>query len=780
MADQMTYKPYEAPTGGWGSVKSLVRHSTGQHAVGTLPDLLRHHNKLGGYACTSCAWAKPAKPHPAEFCENGAKATFWDLTSKRTTPDFFARHTVTELLGWSDYDLENEGRLTHPMRYDSASDTYMPVEWAEAFADIGSHLKGFDPESVVFYASGRASLETSYMYALLARMYGNNNLPDSSNMCHETTSVALPQSIGTPVGTVLLEDFEHTDCILSFGQNVGTNAPRLLHPLQQARKRDAEILVFNPLRERGWEEFVNPQHAGEMLTNSGTQIATQYHQVRTGGDIAAMVGTAKALFALDDRAQAGNAKRVLDVDFIAQHTHGFAQFEAYVRAQSWADLEREAGLTRTAMEQAAEVYARSKAVIAIYGMGLTQHRLGVDNVQMLVNLMLMRGNIGRQGAGMCPVRGHSNVQGQRTVGISEKTELVPLDKIASQFGFAPPTKDGMNTVEACEGILNRTVKAFISLGGNFVRAIPDTDRMEAAWRDLELFVQIATKLNRSHLVTARTSYILPCLVRTEIDKQASGPQIVTVEDSTTCIHASRGVATPASEHLLSEPAIVAGIAKATLSPNPKVPWDAWVGDYGLVRDAIAQTYPDDFHDFNARLDTPGGFPRPIGARERKWETDTGRANFLLPKALHSAFDDGAQPDVLRLMTIRSNDQFNTTIYGYDDRLRGIQGSRMIVMMNGDDMARLGVKVDDVVRLETTSDDGVARSVSGLRVIEFDVPRGCIAAYYPEMNPLIALSHHAEESKTPAAKSVPVRVRPPAGAGNRSYPGGDMRQTRDSG
>lgn len=757
MTEEVTYKPYDAPTGGWGSVKSLVKHSTGQHAVGTVPDLLRHHNKLGGYACTSCAWAKPAKPHAAEFCENGAKATFWDLTSKRTTPDFFARHTVTDLLGWSDYDLENEGRLTHPMRYDHASDTYVPIDWAEAFADIGSRLKGFDPQTVVFYASGRASLETSYMYALLARMYGNNNLPDSSNMCHETTSVALPQSIGTPVGTVLLEDFDHTDCILSFGQNVGTNAPRMLHPLQQARKRDAEIIVFNPLRERGWEEFVNPQHAGEMLTNSGTEIATQYHQVRTGGDIAAMVGIAKALFALDDRAQAESTPRVLDLDFLGQHTHGFAPFEAYVRAQSWDELEREAGLARAAMEMAADTYARSKAAIAIYGMGLTQHRLGVDNVQMLVNLMLMRGNIGRQGAGMCPVRGHSNVQGQRTVGISEKTELVPLDKLASQFGFSPPTRDGLNTVEACEGVLDGTVKAFISLGGNFVRAIPDTERMEAAWRDLDLSVQIATKLNRSHLVTARTTYILPCLVRTEIDEQASGAQIVTVEDSTTCIHASRGVATPASEHLLSEPAIVAGIAKAALAPNPKVPWDDWVSNYSLVRDAIAQTYPDDFHDFNARLDTPGGFPRPIGAREREWETETGKANFLLPKALHATFDDGSQPDVLRLMTIRSNDQFNTTIYGYDDRLRGIHGSRMIVMMNAEDMARLGVKADDVVRLETVGDDEIVRSLAGLRVIEFDVPRGCIAAYYPETNPLIPLYQHAEESKTPAAKSVPVRV-----------------------
>ncbi|WP_156462782.1 FdhF/YdeP family oxidoreductase [Rhizobium sp. Leaf262] len=759
MENKVRYKHYTMPTGGWGSLKSVAMDIIQQRALKTAPGLLKDHNKVGGYMCTSCAWAKPGKPHLGEFCENGAKATFWDITSKRTTPDFFSRHTVRELLEWPDYDLENQGRLTHPMRYDAASDKYVATTWEQAFADIGQHLKSYDPASVVFYASGRASLETSYMYQLLARLYGNNNLPDSSNMCHETTSVALPESIGTPVGTVLLEDYDHTDCILSFGQNVGTNAPRLLHSLQEVRQRDVPVVVFNPLKERGWQEFVNPQSPGQMLTNKATQIATQYHQVSAGGDIAVMMGMAKLLLTWDDEAKTAGAKRVLDVDFIAQHTHGFDIFEAAVRAADWAEILEISGLSYAAIEAAAKTYAKANAVIAIYGMGLTQHRYGVSNVQMLINLLLMRGNIGKPGAGICPVRGHSNVQGQRTVGISEKTKLVPLDKLAELYGFEPPREDGLNTVEACEGIVNGTVKAFISLGGNFVRAIPERDLMELKWRDLDLSVQIATKLNRSHLITARTTYILPTLVRSEIDQQLSGPQIVTMEDSTTCIHASRGKYRPAHDMLLSEPKIVAEIAKHALAPNPKVPWDDWVGDYALVRDAIAATYPEPFHDFNGRLDIPGGFPRPVAARHRQWETEMQKANFKLPKSLCSSFAASEDRAILRLITLRSNDQFNTTVYGYDDRLRGIHKSRMVLMMNADDRIRFGINKNGLARITTAVDDGVVRTMTNFEVIDYDIPSGSCAAYYPECNALIPLWQYAEESKTPAAKSVPVRIEP---------------------
>jgi len=756
MTDRATTRSYKQPTGGWGSVRSLVKHATQQRAVSTAPGLVRDHNKSGGYMCTSCAWAKPAKPHMAEFCENGAKATFWDLTSRRTTPEFFAKHTVSSLLDWSDYDLENEGRLTHPMRHERASDRYLPVTWEEAFADIGTKLRGYDPASVVFYASGRASLETSFMYQLLARLYGNNNLPDSSNMCHETTSVALAQAIGTPVGTVLLEDFARTDCIFSFGQNVGTNAPRLLHTLQEVREREVPIVVFNPLRERGWEAFVNPQRPGQMLTNQSTQIATQYCQPRAGGDIAVMMGMAKALLAWDDDAPGAS---VVDRAFIDEHTDGFGAFEARVRDADWGEIETACGLPRDALEEAARTYAKARSVVAIYGMGLTQHRLGVDNVRMLVNLLLMRGNIGRPGAGICPVRGHSNVQGQRTVGIAEKVELVPLDRMAERYAFAPPREDGMNTVEACEAIVAGRVSAFIGLGGNFVRAIPERALMEETWRGLDLSVQIATKLNRTHLITARTTYLLPTLVRSEVDEQATGPQIVTMEDSTTCIHASRGKHRAASEHLLSEPRIVGEIAKATLEPNPRTPWDAWVGDYALVRDEIEAIFPDDFRDFNARLDLPGGFARPVAARHRGWETETGKANFHVPQAMHASFDSGEDPDVLRLVTLRSNDQFNTTVYGDADRLRGIHGSRMVVMMNATDRARLGIAPNGTARMTTAVDDGVTRSMGGFQVIDYDIPEGTVAAYYPECNALIPLWHYAEESKTPAAKSVPVRIAP---------------------
>ncbi|MFD1487826.1 FdhF/YdeP family oxidoreductase [Ancylobacter vacuolatus] len=759
MTERARHESYDQPVGGWGSAKSLLKHSTEQHAVSALAALVTDHNKTGGYMCTSCAWAKPAKPHAAEFCENGAKATFWDVTSKRTTPDFFARHTVSELLDWSDYELEKEGRLTHPMRYDASTDRYVEVAWEEAFAQIGAKLRGYAPDEAVFYASGRASLETSYMYQLLARLYGTNNLPDSSNMCHETTSVALPPSIGTPVGTVLLEDFEHTDCIFSFGQNVGTNAPRLLHPLQVARERDVPIVVFNPLREKGWEEFVNPQRPGQMLTNEPTRIATQYYQPRAGGDIAAMMGMAKALLALDEETQATGGERLLDHGFIAEHTDGFPAFEAKVRETPWDAIERACGLPQAELEAAALTFSRARAVIAIYGMGLTQHRLGVDAIQTLVNLLLMGGHIGKPGAGICPVRGHSNVQGQRTVGIAEKAELVPLDRLAEQFGFEPPREDGLNTVEVCEAVIAGKIRAFIGLGGNFVRAIPERELMEETWREIDLSVQIATKLNRTHLVTAKATYLLPTLVRSEIDRQATGPQIVTIEDSTTCIHASRGKFQPAAETLLSEPRIVAELAKASLPPNPLVPWERWVEDYARVREAIEATFPDDFRDFNARLDTPGGFPRPVGARERRWETENGKANFKVPKSLSASFDDDTDADVLRLITLRSNDQFNTTVYGDADRLRGIHGSRLIVMMNRDDRIRLGLTEDGRARLVTAVDDGIHRAMGGFQVIDYDLPPGTCAAYFPECNALIPLWHYAEGSKTPAAKSVPIWVRP---------------------
>ncbi len=762
MTPPAKFRPYKHAAGGWGSIKAVTTSLLREHIAINGTRALLAQNKPDGFACVSCAWAKSAHPHTAEFCEAGAKATAWELTSKRLPAAFFAQHTVTELAQWTDHDLEAGGRLTVPLRWNRETDHYEEVSWNDAFEGIGAELRQLrtdNPESVVFYASGRASLETSYMYQLMARLYGNNNLPDSSNMCHESTSVALPQTIGVPVGTVTLDDFEHTDAIFIFGQNTAVSSPRMLHQLQDARKRGVPIVSFNPLRERGLEVFVNPQSPLEMLTPAQTNISTQYLQLKIGGDLAAITGLCKALVAMDDEALRSGGTRVLAADFIAQHTHGFDAFADSVRAASWSDIESESGLAQREIEAAAKVFAGAKALIGIYGMGLTQHRKGVQNVQMVSNLLLLGGHIGRLGGGICPVRGHSNVQGQRTVGISEKPELVPLDKLASLYGFEPPRKKGLNTVEVCEGLLDGSVRAFIGLGGNFVRAVPETGLVEAAWRRLRLTVQIATKLNRSHLVHGEVSYVLPCLGRIEIDRQATGEQTVSVEDSTGFMHASKGMAEPAAATLRSEAAIVAGIAKATLPPNALVPWDAWVGDYALVRDAIEATWPDIFGDFNARFRTPGGFQRPVPARDRVWKTKTGKANFMAFDSMVADPDTpDADPDVLRLMTLRSDDQFNTTIYGMDDRFRGVYGTRTVLLMNLEDIARLGFKEGNLVTACTAVNDGQVREVHGLRVTPYDIPRGCIGGYYPECNPLVPLAHHAEQSKVPASKSIPVRLR----------------------
>lgn len=748
---------YRAPAGGWGSMRSLVVTAARSRNGSDVLPVLATLNKPHGTQCTSCAWTRPAHPHLFEFCENGAKATMWDLTTRRCTPEFFAAHTVAELRGWSDHDLELAGRLTHPMRYDAASDHYVPCEWDEAFAAIGSELQAIDPKSAVFYASGRASLETSYAWALFARLYGHNNLPDSSNMCHETTSVALRAVLGVGVGTCVLDDFDHCDAIFFFGQNSGSNSPRFLHTLAAAKKRGCRIVTFNPVIEKGQVAFRNPQSPREMLTGGSTEISDLYFQVKAGGDIAAMLGIAKFVLAEEERLHAEKSNRhVLDLEFLAQHTAGFEDYAAKVRATGWEEIEAESGLARADLEAAGRVYIGAENTIGIWGMGLTQHVRGFENVAGVVNLMMLRGNIGRLGAGVSPVRGHSNVQGQRTVGIAENPELVPLDRLAEQYGFDPPREHGLNTVDACQGILDGKVQAFIGLGGNFLRAIPEQPMVEAAWEKLRLTVQIATRLNRGHLFNGRTAYLLPCLVRSESDVQASGPQVVTMEDTTSCIHGSFGRHEPASPHLRSEMAIVAGIAKATLPGDNRVPWDDWTGDYGKVRDAIEATYPAMFRDFNNRLFVPGGFFKGNTARDRVWKTASGKAQFTVPPVLNATgFADAAGR--YRLITLRSNDQFNTTIYGYSDRLRGIEGTRDVVLINPADMERAGLRAGQRVALVSDAEDGVERRVEGLEVVPFRLPGGCLGGYYPELNPLIPLAHHDHMSKTPAAKAVPVRI-----------------------
>lgn len=774
------------PAGGWGSAKSVTEIVLREHIPLSGPSLLRHQNKPEGYMCVSCAWAKPAKTHPLEFCENGAKATAWEVTSKRADETFFASHTLGELETWLDHDLEEQGRLTHPMRWDSASDKYIPVAWDTAFDEIGRELKQIAPEMVDFYTSGRASLETCYMYQLFARIFGSNNLPDSSNMCHESTSVGLPESIGATVGTAVLSDFQNCDCIFYIAQNVGTSSPRLLHDLQDAVHRGVKIVTFNLLREPGLERFINPQAPSEMITGSETPISSEYYQVRNGGDIAALFGVCKALIEADDAKQSlglskvagsdgearsesaaavafaaamttADKKHVLDHDFIKEHTSGFEAFATAARAHSWENLEGTSGLTREQMIAAARTYAESDAVVLVYGMGLTQQVMGVENVHMVANLALLRGNIGKPGANICAVRGHSNVQGQRTVGITEKPALVPLDKLAELYRFDPPRWEGRSTVDVCDAVLSGKSRAFVSLGGNFIRAVPDTKIMEAAWPKLRLTVQIATKLNRSHLIHGEIAYLLPCLGRLEIDQQATGPQAVSMESSVAHFHGSRGRAQPASPHLLSEPAIIAGLAKATLTRGI-VPWDEWVADYSLIRDAIETTYPETFKKFNERLFQPGGFARPVPARERKWVTANKKANFITPSRLFPEFDISSVDDkVLNLATLRSNDQFNTTIYGYSDRFRGVDGTRQVVFLNGEDIERLGFKPGEFVDMTTAIEPEIVRSIQGFRIVEYDIPRGCCASYYPEANPLFPLGHHAPRAKTPSYKLLPIRL-----------------------
>jgi len=719
---------------------------------------LARQNKPKGVMCVSCAWPKPANYSAFEFCENGAKATMWEQTKARCTPDFWNEdaHTVTALREWKDHDLEMTGRLTHPLHYDAETDRYVAISWEDAFSEIGKTLTSTERDSAVFYSSGHAGLEASYLYALLARTYGNNNLPQSSNMCHETTSVGLTKVIGSPVGTIVWDDLEQTDAFFFFGQNPGTNSPRFLHPLKDLKDRGGKIVTFNPVIEQGLVSFVDPQSPAAMLTGKETKISDQYHQLKAGGDIAAILGLCKCVVEADDAAKAAGKAEIIDHAFVKQHTTGFDEFIQSCRDVSWAEIEQESGLTEAALREAGDVYIAADKVIGVYGMGLTQHTHGALNIAMLVNLLLLRGNIGKPGAGCCPVRGHSNVQGQRTVGIAEKTKLVPLDKLKELFGFDPPTEDGVNIVEAVEGLFAGKVKAFICLGGNLLRAVPDQKRMEDAWASQDLTVMISTKLNRSHLFPGKQAYILPCLGRFEIDEQASGNQTVTTEDSFSMINASVGHSEPVSDMVKSELAIVTGIAKAAVNPSAGLKWDEWTADYGLVRDLIERTYPDDFRDYNARMYQAGGFYRGNGAHERIWKTPEGKAVFTTPGQLNSlGFKDA--PGRYRLITMRSNDQFNTTIYGYSDRLRGLEGSRDILLMCPEDIAERGFTDGQIVTLVTDVDDGQDRRLGGLTLTAYKLPRGTIASYYPECNVLVPIGHHDQLSKTPASKSVPVRV-----------------------
>jgi molybdopterin-dependent oxidoreductase alpha subunit len=742
-------RPYNSPAGGWGALKATAKAVRDQMDVTEAPGLLLRTNKPTGFDCPGCAW--PDKEHTStfQFCENGAKAVTWEATNKRVTPEFFAEHTVSELLTWSDYKLENSGRLTHPMVYDHASDTYRPIAWEDAFARIGEVMRSQpDPDMVEFYTSGRASNEAAFLFQIFAREYGTNNFPDCSNMCHEATSVGLPQSIGIGKGTVSLDDFDECDLIISMGHNPGTNHPRMMGTLHECSRRGVPIIVFNPLKERALERFADPQDPIEMGTFSSTRIASSYYQVKIGGDAAALKGIMKAVLAL-----AETSPDVLDHAFIAEHTTGFDALVADINQTEWADIERVSGLARADLERVADAYVKSKATIVAYGMGITQHAKGTANVQQIANLLLLRGNFGKPGAGICPLRGHSNVQGNRTVGITEKPTPALIEGIERAFGFTSPAHHGHDAVAAMQAMAEGRSKVLLCLGGNFSIALPDPELCAQAMRKLDLAVHMNTKLNRSNLLIGKESFLFPVLGRTEQDVQATGAQSVTIEDSMSMVHASRGRLKPASDQLRSEPAIVAGIAQAAL-PNSKVAWMELITDYDLIRDKIEIVYPD-FADYNERIRVPGGFRLPLGPTERVWKTPSGKAEFKLFSGLNEDIwlSDGT---ILKLATIRSHDQYNTTIYGLDDRYRGVFGRRDVLFMNDRDLKAKGLEHGDLVDIETALPSGGKRLLK-LTAISYDISEGSVAAYYPEANCLIPIDYQDKESGTPSYKSVPVRV-----------------------
>ncbi|WP_286940456.1 FdhF/YdeP family oxidoreductase [Achromobacter sp. UBA4530] len=740
---------YDAPAGGWGALKATAQAVANQMRIAEAPVLLLRTNKPDGFDCPGCAWPDKAHTSTFQFCENGAKAVTWEATRKRVTPEFFAAHTVTELLTWTDHDLENAGRLTHPLAYDAASDTYQPIEWDAAFARIGQTLASLpDPDMAEFYTSGRASNEAAFLFSLYAREFGTNNFPDCSNMCHEATSVGLPKAIGIGKGTVSLDDFDKCDLIISMGHNPGTNHPRMMGTLHECARRGVPIIVFNPLRERSLERFADPQDPIEMGTFGSTAIASTYYQVKVGGDAAALKGIMKALMDADR-----DGRNTLDHEFIARHTNGYEAFAQDLDATSWTDIEQASGLRRRDLELVAEAYARSNATIVTYGMGITQHEKGTSNVQQIAALLLMRGNFGKPGAGICPLRGHSNVQGNRTVGITEKIDDTMFDHVEQTFGFRPPNRTGHDAVEAMKAMAAGRAKALICLGGNFAIALPDTEACERGMRQLDLAVHLNTKLNRSHLLIGKASIILPVLGRTESDVQAGGAQSVTVEDSMSMVHASRGKLAPASPHLRSEPAIIAGMAQATL-PNSRVNWAHLIEDYDRIRDLIEKIYPD-FRDYNARIRIPGGFRLPLPPTERIWKTASGKAEFI-PFAGLREDPDIVEGNILRLTTLRSHDQYNTTIYGMDDRYRGVFGRRDVLFMNAADLARYGIAHGDEVDIVTSLPGQTHRRLR-LTAIQHDIAAGSVGAYYPEANNLCPLDYQDSASGTPSYKSIPVRI-----------------------
>ncbi|WP_433203010.1 FdhF/YdeP family oxidoreductase [Nocardia sp. CA-107356] len=743
-----TFRPYHHPAAGWGAAKSVTKFlASEREAIDGPQAILKMNHEGDGFDCPGCAWPDDVKGLRLDICENGIKHVAWEMTHKRVGSEFFAAHTVTELSKWSEFDLENQGRLTEPMTYDPETDRYVPISWQEAFELVGRTLAELDdPNQASFYTSGRLGNEATFLYQLLARELGTNNLPDCSNMCHEASGRALQAALGTGKGTVDLVDWEAADALFIIGVNVASNAPRMLTSLVQAHKRGAQIVHINPLVEAAARRAIIPHDFLEMATFRATPTSTLNLQPRIGGDMALLRGIAKAVLE-----EARTDPKAIDAEFIARHTAGFDEYRAMCEAASWTDIERQSEIAVADIRRAARIYCDADRSIVSWCLGITQHEHGVDTVREIVNLLLLRGNLGREGAGPSPVRGHSNVQGNRTCGIDHRPAEEFLNRLAQVCGIEPPREHGLDTVHTIQAMQAGDVKVFIGMGGNFAMAAPDSTYTYEALRKCELTVQVSTKLNRSHVVHGRRALILPCLGRTEKDHQRTGIQATSVEDSMSMVHLSVGMKQPASSHLLSEPAIIAGIAQTAL-PNSPTPWQAYVEDYDRIRDTMAQVL-DGFEDFNRRVRLPLGFRIRQPARELVFLTPSGRAEFStaeLPDTTPAA-------GTLTLATVRSHDQWNTTIYSDNDRYRGIKNLRTLVFMNPDDMRERGLSEFDEVDITSVANDGSKRSVQKYKVIPYGIPRGNAAGYMPEMNVLCAIGDFSTQSDQPIMKNLEVTI-----------------------
>ncbi len=744
---------------GMGAIVATMRDSTRKMGVFRGARTLMRLNQQNGFDCPSCAWPDPAQRSAFEFCENGAKAVADEATTKRVGPQFFARHSVAELRGWTDEDLNAAGRITHPVVLRPDATHYEEISWDDAFALLADELRDIDPNEAIFYTSGRTSNEAAFLYQLFVRAYGTNNLPDCSNMCHESSGVGLGETIGIGKGTVLLEDFDEADVIFVFGQNPGTNHPRMMSALQSAARNGCRIVSVNPLKETGLKAFIHPQEVLPVLTGRGTPLSELFVQVVPNGDVALIKGMMKAMLELHR-----DGEDVFDEGFIAAQTTGFDALVADLDATAWDEIEKGSGVPQPIVRQAAEIAASANRMICCWAMGLTQHHNGVANVQSVVNLLLLGGHFGRPGAGACPVRGHSNVQGDRTVGIWHAPKDSFLDALRDEFGFEPPREHGFDTVRAIEAMGKGEAKVFFAMGGNFLSASPDTDYVAGALARCKLTAHVSTKLNRSHLITGDAALILPCLGRTERDEQPGGEQFVTVENSMGIVHTSRGGLDPAGDALLSEPRLVARMAAALLGPSTPVEWEKLADDYDRIRDAIESVIPG-FEDYNRRVRQANGFELPNPPRQGRFDTEDGKARFTV----HDIPRHDLAADELMMMTVRSHDQFNTVVYAPHDRYRGIRDGRRVVFMNPSDIARLGFGVGENVDL-VSSYSGVERMAPNFRIVSYDIPPGAVATYFPEANVLVPWDEFAGRSYTPISKSVIIRLRP-AGAPRGATDGG---------